>query len=186
MLLAPSWEWMLLALAINQIPYALVGPSFSAFIAEYSTFSFAMMLTPVLSGRIADRRGERVPISGGFLIVSTALLIFLQARSYPGFILVWAMIGAGVGLLSPAYQSLISKVVPRQSLVAFTGLFHGSLGLISPPAPWIGALLWERFNPRAPFFSTAALAILMALPTWLYFRISKNVAVDEAAVASQD
>lgn len=37
MLLAPSWPWMLLALAINQIPYALVGPSFGAFIAENST-----------------------------------------------------------------------------------------------------------------------------------------------------
>ena len=37
LLLAPTWEWMLLALAIQQIPYALVGPSFSAFIAEQST-----------------------------------------------------------------------------------------------------------------------------------------------------
>jgi MFS family permease len=37
MLLAPSWQWMLLALSVNQIPYALVGPSFSAFIAENST-----------------------------------------------------------------------------------------------------------------------------------------------------
>jgi MFS family permease len=34
MLLAPSWQWMLLALAVYQLPYALVGPSFSAFIAE--------------------------------------------------------------------------------------------------------------------------------------------------------
>jgi MFS family permease len=321
MLLAPSWEWMLLALAINQIPYALVGPSFSAFIAENSAeqtrgrmygltdtiyqvvgvvgpplggylagqfgfrimlltatllytsaavlrvwmartmrspseheprrlslasfrqsllviwgmligggvvtwifitdgvrdiafrlteslqplylqqviglsleqigllgsfFSFAMMLTPVLSGRIADRYGERVPISGGFLIVFAALLVFLQARSYPGFILTWAMIGAGVGLLSPAYQSLISKVVPRQSLGTFTGLFHSSLGLISLPAPWIGALLWERFNPRVPFIITAAMALLTILPTWLYFRIPKTAAVDEAAVTSQD
>ena len=37
MLIAPNWQWMLLALSINQIPYALVGPSFSAFIAENST-----------------------------------------------------------------------------------------------------------------------------------------------------
>ena len=37
LLLAPSWQWMLLALSITQIPYALVGPSFSAFIAENSS-----------------------------------------------------------------------------------------------------------------------------------------------------
>ena len=39
LLIAPSWQWMLLALSVNQIPYALVGPSFSAFIAENSTES---------------------------------------------------------------------------------------------------------------------------------------------------
>ena len=37
LLLAPTWQWMLVALAIHQIPYALVGPSFSPFIAENST-----------------------------------------------------------------------------------------------------------------------------------------------------
>ena len=37
MLIAPSWQWMILAISISQIPYALVGPSFSAFIAENSS-----------------------------------------------------------------------------------------------------------------------------------------------------
>jgi MFS family permease len=307
MLVAPSWEWMLLALSINQIPYALVGPSFSAFIAENSSeqnrgrvygltdtiyqivgvvgpplggflagrygfkamllaatlfyssaailrvwmartmrppvdtepqqltassfkrsvlliwglligggvitwifvtdgvrdiafrlseglqplyleqiiglslgqigllgsfFSASMMLTPVLSGRISDRYGERVPISGGFLIVFFALVVFLVARSYPAFILTWVLFGAGVGLLSPAYQSLISKVVPRQSLGAFTGLFQSSLGFLSLPAPWLGAQLWERFSPRLPFAITAVLALVSIVPTWLKFKIA--------------
>ena len=37
MLLSNSWETMLFAIIVNQIPYALVGPSFGAFIAENST-----------------------------------------------------------------------------------------------------------------------------------------------------
>jgi MFS family permease len=36
MLLAPTWQWMIAALSIYQIPFALVGPSFQAFIAENS------------------------------------------------------------------------------------------------------------------------------------------------------
>lgn len=306
MLLAPSWEWMLLALSVNQIPYALVGPSFSAFIAENSTdenrgkvygltstiyqvvgvigpplggflagmygfkfmlfvatgfytlaaalriwmartmrspgdhepreltlssfkqslgliwamlvgggvitwifltdgvrdiafrlsgeleplyleqviglsygqigllgsfFSVAMMLTPVLSGKIGDRYGERVPISAGFLIMFAAFMVFLQAGTYPAFILTWVLFGTGVGLLSPAYQSLISKVVPQKSLGAFSGLFEGSLGLISLPAPYIGARLWERFDPRLPFLITAVVSLLSVIPTWLKFKL---------------
>ncbi len=306
MLLAPSWQWMLLALSVNQIPYALVGPSFSAFIAENSTeenrgkvygitgtiyqvvgvvgpplggflagtygfkfmlfvatgfytvaaalriwmartmhsagesepreltlasfkqslgliwamivgggvitwifltdgvrdiafrlsgeleplylqqviglsygqigllgsfFSVAMMLTPVLSGKIGDRYGERVPISAGFLIMFAAFMVFLQAGAYPAFILTWVLFGTGVGLLSPAYQSLISKVVPPKSLGAFSGLFEGSLGLISLPAPYIGARLWERFDPRLPFLITAVVSLLSVIPTWLKFKL---------------
>ncbi len=36
-LLAPTWQWMLVALTVSQVPYALVGPSFGAFIAENSS-----------------------------------------------------------------------------------------------------------------------------------------------------
>jgi MFS family permease len=318
MIVAPSWHWMLLALAMNQVPYALVGPSFSAFIAENSTeenrgrvygitdtlyqivgvigpplggflagtygfkimllgaagfystaaglrvwmartmsaprdsgappltlssfkkslamigsmlvgggvitwifltdgvrdiafrmseqlqplyleqvmnlslqqigllgsfFSVAMMLTPVLSGRISDKYGERVSISGGFLVIFVALIVFLQSKAYPGFILTWALFGAGVGLLSPAYQSLISKVVPRHSLGTFTGIFHSSLGFISLPAPLLGAQLWERFTPRLPFMITAAIVFATILPSWFKFKLpEKPVGEVEAAV----
>ena len=37
MLLANTWQTLLIAIAVSQIPYAMVGPSFGAFIAENST-----------------------------------------------------------------------------------------------------------------------------------------------------
>ncbi len=311
MLLAPSWQWMLLAISVNQIPYALVGPSFSAFIAENSSeenrgrvygitdtiyqvvglvgpslggiladqfgfklmllvatgfyttaaglriwmartmhspgereprqltmasfkssmgsiwammigggvvtwifltdgirdvgfrlsgeleplyleqiiglslaqigllgsfFSGAMMITPMISGKLADRYGERVPISAGFLIMFAAFMVFLQGRAYPAFILSWILFGIGVGLFSPAYQSLISKVVPQHLLGTFSGFFYSSLGVISLPAPLIGATLWERFNPRLPFWITAVVSLVTVVPAWLKFRLPKSAA----------
>lgn len=327
MLLAPTWQWMLLAITISQIPYALVGPSFGAFIAENSTkenrgrvygltdtiyqitgvigpplggwlasgygfqamllastglyavaavlriwmartmkspaeseprqlsvgslkssvrgmllllfsgsvitwifvtdgvrdiafrlsselqplyleqiggltlvqigllgsiFSLSMMVTPILSGRLGDRYGERVPISGGFLMVFAAFMLFLQVFSFAGYAIVWVIFGMGVGLLSPAYQSLISKVVPQTSLGIFTGLFRSSLGLLSLPAPWIGAMLWERFNPTVPFYITAFVALLSIIPVWLKFKVPEKeeleriAALAGSAVASTD
>ncbi len=306
MLLAPSWQWMLVAISVSQIPYALVGPSFGAFIAENSSeanrgkvygitdtiyqitgvigpplggflteyygfktmmlgsavlyaiaaglriwmattmtspadkqpekltassfktslvsmwgmligggvitwifltdgvrdiafrlsgelqplyleqvagislvqigllgsiFSLAMMITPMLSGLISDRYGERVPISIGFLMVFAAFMIFLQVDAFLGFAITWVVFGFGVGLLSPAYQSLISKVVPQNLLGVFTGMFRSSLGLISLPAPWIGAQLWERFSPRLPFFITAFVALASVIPIWFKFKV---------------
>lgn len=139
-----------------------------------SIFSISMMFTPLLSGRISDRYGERVPISAGFLMIFFAYLIFLQAGDYIGFAITWAIFGVSVGLLSPAYQSLISKVVPQKNLGIFTGMFRSSMGFISLPAPYIGAQLWERFNPRIPFILTALLAGISVIPTWFKFKLPEE------------
>jgi len=136
-----------------------------------SIFSIAMMFTPILSGKMADRYGERVPISLGFLFVFGAFMIFLQVSAFLGFAICWIVFGIGVGLLSPAYQSLVSKVVPQKMLGTFTGLFRSSLGLISLPAPYLGALLWERFSPRTPFLITSIAALITIIPTWLFFKV---------------
>jgi MFS family permease len=153
-----------------------------------SVFSIAMMFTPILSGRISDRYGERVPISIGFLMIFVAYLIFIQVGDFIGFAITWAIFGISVGLLSPAYQSLVSKVVPQRNLGIFTGMFRSSLGLISLPAPYIGARLWERFNPQVPFIITAVLALISVIPTWFKFKLpdqeadhEKNIEVEPAS-----
>lgn len=151
-----------------------------------SFFSLAMMLTPMLSGRISDRYGERVPIAGGFLIVSGAIGVFLLGTAYPAFVLTWVLFGIGVGLLSPAYSSLISKVVPSNTLGTFTGLFQGSIGFIALPAPLIGAQLWERYDPRLPFFLTLVLSIVTVIPIWFKFKLPEKSATEAAVVPAED
>ncbi len=309
LLLAPTWQWMLVALVIHQFPYALVGPSFGAFIAENSTeenrgkvygltgtiyqvtgivgpplggylagaYNFktmlfvaacfytlaallriwmattmktpeergrselslaafklsmktmlgmlfaggvltwifitdgvadiafrlsgelqplylekiagisiqqigllgsinaaASMFTPLLSGKLGDRYGERVPILSGFVLIFFALIVFLQAKTYSLFALSWVLSGVGGGFLGPAYQSLISKVVPSRLLGTFSGVFDSSRGFISLPAPWLGAQLWERFSPRLPFIITAITSLAILPPIWFKFKAPDN------------
>jgi MFS family permease len=184
--------WILLTDGVRDIAFRLSteleplyleqigGLSYEQIGALGSVFSISMMFTPILSGRIADRYGERVPISIGFAFVSLGYYIFLQADMYLGFVFVWIIFGIGVGLLSPAYASLISKVVPANLLGTFTGLFRSSLGLISLPAPWIGGQLWERFSPRLPFSITAIVALLTTIPTWFKFKLPPKALQDQS------
>jgi MFS family permease len=83
----------------------------------------------------------------------------------------FALFGLGVGLQSPAYNSLVSKAVPENMRGMAFGLFWTSLGIISLPAPYIGAALWERFEPSLPFTITAILAILSAVPVYYKFKL---------------
>jgi MFS family permease len=83
----------------------------------------------------------------------------------------WALAGLGVGLMTPAYQSLISKSIPKELLGTAFGLFSTSLGIISLPAPWIGAQLWAGVSPRFPFMVTGVVALLSIIPILIKFRL---------------
>jgi MFS family permease len=134
-----------------------------------SLMGIAMMLVALPAGWISDRRGERVAIAGGFVLSSVGLVALVQSRGLAGLAAAVLLYGAGIGLVSPAYDSLVSKAVPQRLRGLAYGLFGTSLGLISLPAPWVGARLWEQFGPRVPILITAAASAAAAVPAWFKF-----------------
>jgi MFS family permease len=136
-----------------------------------SIFGIFMMLITIPSGWLADRVGERVPIVLGFLFEFAALMAFIRVSDFIDYAAAWALFGLGVGLMSPAYQSLISKAVPEKMRGTAFGLFQTSLGVVSLPAPWIGAQLWERVSPRFTFTLTAWASLLSIIPVWFKFKL---------------
>lgn len=132
--------------------------------------AIAGMFVPMLSGKLVDKKGERLPLIIGFLMIFVGLLIFLRADSFVTFAISWIVFGLGGGMLGPAYLSLISKVVPQKMMGTFSGVFNSSRGFISLPAPWIGAQLWEKVSPQTPFFFTSAAALLITIPIYFKFK----------------
>ncbi len=144
-----------------------------------SIFGIFMMLVTMPAGWLADRKGDRVPIVLGFLLEFAAMMAFIRVSDFIGYALAWALFGLGVGLMSPAYQSLISKAVPEKMRGTAFGFFQTSLGVVSLPAPWIGAQLWERVSPRFNFTLTAWLGLLSIIPVWFKFKLpDKDEQVD--------
>ena len=98
----------------------------------------------------------------------------ISVRTFYGFIFAWFLLGVGQAMIGPAYSSLISKVVPEKLRGTFFGLFSTSLGVISLPAPYIGAMLWEKFSPRTPFF-VPVVALFIIIPIiWFKFKLPAN------------
>jgi MFS family permease len=99
------------------------------------------------------------------------MMVLIRAQNYLGFLVCFALFGLGVGVMSPAYSSSISKAIPEKLRGTAFGLFNTSLGLISLPAPAIGAQLWQRFGPRFPFTLTAWISLIVILPAWFKFKL---------------
>jgi len=140
-----------------------------------SIFGVAMMAVMIPSGWLADKVGERVNIAISFLFMAVSIgMIATVPPASPAWVygLGWVIAGIGVGLATPAYQSLISKAVPQRLRGVAFGLFSTSLGLVSLPAPMIGGYLWENVSPQFPFMLTAFASLLSIIPVWFKFKVS--------------
>jgi MFS family permease len=128
-----------------------------------------ILMTP--AGWLSDRKGERVGLVGGFGLISLGWYVFLIGNDFWYFAISRIIIGAGWALIDPAYNSLISKAVPEKTRGIAFGLFATSLGLISLPAPWIGAQLWETVSPIFPFYVPLVAMLLMLPVMWVKFKL---------------
>jgi MFS family permease len=164
------------ALSMNLMPVYLqdIGHISIENIAWMSSiFGLGMMVMTIPGGWLADKISERVVISIGmaFVGISMFMLVGAPAGLLWLYFAGWALAGMGVGLMMPAYQSLISKSVPQELRGTAFGLFSTSLGIISLPAPWIGGQLWDRVGPRFPFMITGIVVMLSIIPIMLKFRL---------------
>jgi MFS family permease len=175
--------WVLITDGVRDIAYTMSFTLESLYLEEIgglnmrrigllaSIFGITNMVTTIPAGKLADEKGERVAIVGGFLLDAIGIIIFLNVNTFWGYAAAWGIFGMGEGLMSPAYQSLISKAVPEHLRGTAFGLLHSSLGLFSLPAPALGAQLWERFSPQTPFRITAGIILMTVVPTWFKFKL---------------
>lgn len=177
--------WILITDGFRDVSFQLSGNLFPVYMQEFgrltiqqigwvnSLFGLCMMLTTIPGGWLSDKVGERVGIAFGMMMMAGALFL-LVSIPYSGqwlYFVGWAMAGMGLGISMPAYQSLISKAVPQHLRGMAFGLFSTSLGVISLPAPWIGAQLWDKVSPQFPFTITALALLLSIIPIWIKFKL---------------
>ena len=189
--------WLLLTDGVRDIAFSMSFQLMPLYLEEIggmslqqigwlsSFFGIASMLTTIPAGWFADKFGERTAIALGFFLEFLAIVLMINVEGFIGYAGVWAFFGVAVGLLSPAYQSLLSKVLPERLRGTGFGLIHASLGLFSLPAPVIGSFLWKTINPQAPFYITALFALLTVIPAWLKFKLDKRD-LERVAAANDD
>lgn len=178
--------WILLTDGVRDVAFSMSFTLVPVYLQEFggmsiqqigwleSIFGIFMMLTTMPAGWLADKKGYRLPIMLGFLFEFLAMMAFIRVSDFIGYAVAWAMFGLGIGLMSPAYQSLISKAVPEKMLGTAFGFLQTSLGVVSLPAPWIGAQLWERVSPRFTFSLTAWFGLLAIIPVYFKFKLPED------------
>ncbi len=175
--------WILVSDGVRDVTYRMAFEMQSLYLQDIigltkTQIGWLMSLSSVTTallmsaaGALSDRRGERVGIVGGFGIVAVGLVVFLNSGSFWGCALAWLLYGVGSALISPAYNALISKAVPRNLRGTAFGLFSTSISFISLPAPYLGGLLWEKVSPQFPFYLPVVATVLLLPVMWAKFKL---------------
>ncbi|HET7339843.1 MAG TPA: MFS transporter [Methylomirabilota bacterium] len=131
-------------------------------------FSFGFLVSAVLSpslGRLVDRRGPRVVMETGAVLVAAGLLLApLVQRPWHLYATLGVLVGGGSVCLSYTGQSfyLPNWFVRRRGLalsVAFAGVGVGSIILL----PWMQSLI-VRSGWRTACWTMAAVALVLLVP----------------------
>jgi len=186
--------WILISDGIIDINFNMVGQLMPIYMQNEigitntqigflnSISSIVTMALMTFTGWLSDKKGERVAIAGGLVILFSSMMVFILANNFFTMAISWALFGLGSAMLGPAYNSLISKAVPEKLRGIAFGLFSTSVGVVALPAPFIGAYLYEKFNPRLPFI-LPTIALLAVVPiVWKKFRLEKPNSSDREVV----
>ncbi len=177
--------WLLLSDGVRDIAMGLSGNLLPLFLQEERGIDVASiatlnallggagMLVMIPAGHLADRYGERFAIAGGYLVAFCAFALMLLVPSPLAAAASFVVFGAAMGMLQPAYQSLISKAVPPELRGIAFGFLSTSNGIVALPAPWLGAMLWRGVAPVAPFWVTAAAMLIIVPPVLVKFKVKK-------------
>ncbi len=97
---------------------------------ELMVMPLALGLVAPWSGRMADTVGVRAPAVTGLVMVGVGLtLLGLLRPATPGFLLLLALVGAGLGLFTSPNNAGIMAAVPAQQSGLASGLLNMSRGL---------------------------------------------------------
>jgi MFS family permease len=173
--------WLLITDGVRDVAYGLCYNLEPLYMAQAGSLDaqqigalnsvrgIGLVVASLLAGWLSDRLGERRVILAGLALQCAGLLLFVRTTAFGGFAAAVAVQGLGFGTMIPAYDSLVSKAIPDKLRGIAFGLFGTSIGLISLPAPWLGARLWELTTPQAPFVITAVILLACTAPVWRKF-----------------
>jgi len=127
-----------------------------------------MMLLALPAGVLADafdRRWLMFGVQTYFIVVAVLLAVLTAAQMMPPALLLTFTFAVGVGaaMLNPAWQSLITELVPRHQLAAATRLDMVSVNLARAAGPALAGVVIARWGVAPVFAITAVAASFLAV-----------------------
>ncbi len=96
------------------------------------------------SGLLADRRGHKLPLEIGALLLASAYLLAWLAPEPAWYFAVFLLLGVGTGVAVVSGTMIVLEFSPADLRPTYTGLINTAMGVLGMASPLIGAWLASR------------------------------------------
>ncbi len=161
--------------------WAMTELSTSAFMVSLiqAAMTLPLFILAIPAGALADvfdRRRILLIAQGLMAIVTGGLALLAWQGRLTAHLLLWQALCIGIGsaLANPAWQTVMTSLVPSDQLKAAAGLNSLSMNLSRAVGPALGGVVVSAFGPHAAFALNALsfLGIIVVLARWKPQRVS--------------
>ena len=162
-----------------------IGVTLLAIPIVYALFNFIYAIASVPLGSLSDRIGREKVIMLGWLAYAIAYFGFALANASYQIWILFAFYGLYYAAIEGVAKAFVADMVSVDYRGRAYGVYNTAVGLVALPASFIAGLLWDYFNPSAPFFFGAAISLIALLLLAIFsIRLPKNpiISYDKSSI----
>lgn len=146
--------------------------------ASFSTYLVARVIFELISGRYLSRSSEMqkfIVTIIGIILMSAGYVGFALTKNVSSLFLFYGVIGMGLGIASPAKNSLFSSHLDKDKEVTEWSMYDGFVFMGMAMAATIGGFVANRYGFPFLFYLVATTNLLSIIPYILYAKRRKVI-----------
>ena len=146
------------------------GFAFSKIIILYLITNLVTCFFAYPIGKICDKIAKKNIIFFSYLLFSIIYLLFGITKDHHITVLLFALYGLYISLISVSTKAFIVSNVPDDMKATALGVCDCLIGLSSLPATIIAGSLWSFFGSSIPFYFSSIIVFISALLVLLFIK----------------
>jgi len=135
-----------------------------------AAFSITGIGTLVFVGRLSDRFGRKLFLSGGLIVLAISSVGLMFAYG-PLHLIMWRFVqGLGASAHLPIAQAYLGDITPEGNEGKWMGYFNAVLFAGMGAGPLVGGVITDAFSMKAAFLTMAALNVLGLIATLIFLK----------------
>ena len=170
-----GWNFITPIFAIF-VTQGVAGGTMELAASAYSVHLIARVLVELISGKLLQTSTDLKKYLAtilGILVLTISYLGFAQAINITQIFLFYALAGVGLGIASPAKNSLFSSHLDKNKETSEWGLYDASVFIGMAASSSLGGFVAKEYGFQNLFYLSAVITVLSVIPYLLFLNTKK-------------